>query len=278
MGLVLPPFYFVNGVDNFTGTPGSAGTSFTAGASNADAAAVSILSALSFDVHYLIVGISGIIAGSPSNADSLLDVLIDPAGGTSWSSFVDDLMCGNTSASPCAFYHFPVFIKSGTSIGVQARTAQGSDITLGRVQMYAYGNPSRPERWWCGSKVETLGSTPASSRGTTVTPGATGTYGSWTDIGSTTSARYGAIQLGVNGTTGTSAARGYYWQMGYSSTQLPGSPTVYASTVTSSETMARTGLNQLIWCDIPSGTQMQARATCSSTAADSPTVAFYGVY
>lgn len=283
MSLVVPSFYFANQVDNLTGTPAAAlpGTNFTANANNADGTSVSILSALSFDVHYLIVTIGGISANG-ANGQCLLDVLTDPAGGTSWGSFIDDLVCGFTPVpsagiTPIALrYYFPVFIKSGTSVGIRARTLHTSNITSGRCVMHAYGNPSNSDMWWCGSIIESLGINAASSSGTNVTPGNSGAFGSWTSVGTTTSAHYGAIQFGLNGTDGTAASLSYHWQFGYGSTQLPGSPTFYSSTTTN-ETTTRIGWNSPIWCSIPSGTQMQARATCSGTA-ETTNVAIYGVY
>lgn len=280
--LILPPFQFANGTDNLTGIPPAAtvGTNFAAGASNADGSAVGVLSALAHDVHYLIVGIGGISLAA-ADSQALLDVLIDRAGGTSWSSLIDDLICG-FSPIPAAgtagiqqWYHFPLWVPAGAALGVQARTAHSANITTGRVVMYAYGGPSRPDMWWCGQAVESLGIDAASSKGTNVTPGNAGTYGSWTTIGTST-ARYGAVQFGVNGSDGTAANIGYYWQFGHGSTKLPGSPTCYAS-VSSNEVAARTGFSQPILCDVAGGTIWQARGVASGTA-EVFNAAVYGVY
>ncbi len=280
--LIVPPFYFANQVSSLTGTPSQTvvGVNFTANANNADGAAVSVLSALAFDVHYLIVGVAA-ISTSTGNCQGLMDVLYDPAGGTAWSSLIDDLVCGFTPGTNTAsggvqlWYHFPIYIKSGTSLGVQARTLHTSNITSGRVIMQAYGNPSNPEMWWCGQKVESLGINAATSSGTDVTPANSGAAGTWTTIGTST-ANYRVVQFGLNGTDATAANLGYYWQIGYSSTQLPGSPTFYSST-SNAETTARVGFGQIIWCDIASGTILQARGTCSGTA-EINNVAIYGVY
>jgi hypothetical protein len=282
MALILPPWYFADQVDNLTGTPSSSlptPTGFTANANNADGTAVSVLSALAFDAHYLIVGISGIV-GSSVNSQCLLDILADPAGGTSWANLINDLTCGFTLANSATqgmttFYCFPLFIKSGTSLGVQARTRHTSNLTNGRVAMWAYGNPSRPEMWWCGSKVESLGINAATSQGTDVTAGNSGAWGSWTNIG-TSSQRYGAIQLGLNGSDATAAGAGYYWQIGAGSNKLAGSPTFYNACSTS-ESNNKAGWNHPIFCDIPASTAIQARGMCSTTA-EVFNLAAYGVY
>lgn len=278
-----PPWSFADYTSNLTGTPPAAtvGTNFTAGANNTDGSAVSVLSALGHDVHYLVVGIGGISA-SAANHNALMDVLADPAGGTSWGSFIDDLMAGFTPIPTAgtigiqSWYHFPIYIPAGTSLGVQARSANATAATAGRVVMYAYGNPSRPEMWWCGSKVESLGVNASSSLGTAVTAGNSGSWGSWTNIG-TSGYEYGAVQFGLNGTDGASAAVGYYWQIGYGSNQLPGSPDFYAS-VSTAESAARTGFCQPIFCNAPASTTWQTRGKCSGTSEPSANMGIYGVY
>lgn len=281
MGLLQAPWRFTRGASNLSGTPDAAtvGTAFTAGASNSDGSAVAVLSALAFDCHYLIIGIAGISAAG-ADAQCLLDVLTDPAGGTSYGSFIDDLVCGHTpvltdrTGIGC-WYHFPIFIPAGSSVAVRARTAHGSNIATGFVVAYAYGDPTRPDMWWCGQKVESLGTNAASSKGTDVTPGNSGVDGSWTTIGTSTY-RYGAVQYGVNGSDGTAAALGYYWELGVGSQAFPGAPKSYRLNTTSEAGIA-SGLSQPIWCDVPASTAWQLRATCSGTA-EVWNAAVYGVY
>lgn len=276
------PFYFGNHADNLSGSPSATpGTNFTAGASSADGSAVSVLSALAFDCHYLIIGLGG-IGGAVLDTACLADVLIDPAGGTSWSGLIDDLICGH-SPTPAAgtigiqcWYHFPLWIPAGASLGLQARQFSGSAQTNGRVIMFAYGPPSRPEQWSCGTKVESVGTDPANSRGTNITPGNSGAFGSWTNIGSVTAFSHMAIQFGMNGTDDIAQAIHYHFEIGYSSARLPGSPTFHTS-VGTSETQTFCAPPMPIWCDIAAGTQLQARGKASGTA-EVHDVAFYGVY
>jgi hypothetical protein len=284
MGLGVQPWSFAHTVSNLTGKPptgGGIGTGFTPGLSNADGSSVSVLSALAFDVHYLVVGLNGLNLAATAT-DALLDVLVDPAGGSSWSSLIDDLVCGylpsnNREQHMGTMYSFPLYIPAGSSLGVRCRTASASSVTAGdpKVIMWAYGNPSRPSMWWCGSKVESLGISAATSKGTTVTPGNSGTYGSWATIG-TSSGRYGAVQYGINGAGSAQTAVGYYWQIGTNSTQLPGSPTMF-STNDTTDMVSTAGNQGPIFCDIPESTVMQMRATCSGTA-QAHNAAIYGVY
>ncbi len=282
MGLILPPFGFAHTTSSLSGTPPAAliGTNFTVGANNADGTPVEVIADLTHDVHYLVLGIGGVNV-SAGNGQGLLDVLVDRAGGTSWSSWIDDLVCGHTGTPTAGaigltcWYHFPVWLPAGASLAVQCRTRHTANITTGRVVAHAYGNPSRPDMWWCGQGVESLGINAATSQGTDVTPGNTGAWGSWAAIG-TSSARYGAVQFGLNGSSSAATAIGYYWQLGIGSAQLPGSPTGYSS-ATTTEVSARAGFNQPIWCDVPSGTEWQVRGTASGTA-QVHNLAVYGVY
>ena len=280
MSLIVPPWYFANETDNLAAvTPHvtDPGMAITPGTSNADGTAVTLLSALTHDVHYLSVGLAGFFVSIAAHY-SLCDILIDPAGGTAWSTLVEDLVCGFTwNGNVTLFYHFPIYIPAGTSIGAQARTSHTVASAVAKVLVYARGNPSNPGIWWCGSGVETLGVTAASSIGTSLTPGNSGTWGSWTSIGSPTTRRYGTVSIGANGTDAGASGLGYHLQIGYGSVVLPGSPTIWRG-VSGSESGDQIDVGP-IQCDIPDGTQMQARATCSGTAEVwAGGVAIYGVY
>lgn len=279
MSLIVQPFRFANAVTNLSGAPAitAPGTGFTGGNANVDGTVVQLLSALAFDVHYLVVGISGTQASAVDH-NCLADILVDPAGGTSWASFIDDLTCGfysvnSTVIGMTCWFYFPIFIKSGTSMAIRVRSASAG-MSSGRCIIYAMGNPSRPDRWWCGSKVESLGINAASSKGTNVTPGNTGAWGSWTTIGTST-LDYGAVQFGINGSDATATAAGYYWEFGYGSLKLAGSPKIYRP-IGSTEGGSRVSPGGPLNCNVPAGTIWQARAMGSGTS-EVINAAVYGV-
>ncbi len=282
MGQIINPFRFARCSDNLAGVtpaPLLPGANFTAGGLSADGAAVNVLGALAHDVHYLVIALGGINL-SVADGQCVADILVDPAGGTSWASLIDDLVCGFTpepsaTVSLGLVYHFPVFIRAGSTVGIRANTSHIVDITTGRCVMWAFGEPSRPEAWWCGQKVETIGIT-GGSKGTDVVPGSTGAWGSWTDIGGTTSARFGAVQLGLNGVDAVTTARGYHWQLGRGGVLLPGTPTLYSSSG-AAEVTSRTGFCMPIFADIAAGTQLQVRSTANTSAPETQNVAIYGV-
>jgi hypothetical protein len=276
--LATSPPVFAYYSSNYASTPTtSVGTGFTAGANRADGTAVSCIAALAHDVHLIRIHLWG-ISGSTADSNAAGDLLIDPGGATSWTPLINDLVCGFGQTLPNAanglYYEFPLWIPAGASVGWQCKTAHTADITNGRILIELFGEPSRPEMLWCGTGVESIGI--ADAKGTAITAGDTGVWGTWTSIGSTTAHHIKAIQLGVNGGDASVSAREYHFQIGAGSQPLPGSGIAWANT-SSSEVGAKVAPG-LTYCNLPSGTQLQARATCSSTALDPWHVAAYGVY
>lgn len=267
---------------NITGTPAaqSPGFNWASGFSNADGTSQGVLSALAHDGHLIVISV-GDMWTTGTNPATLLDIMIDPAGGTSWSEFISDLVvggAGDMTAGQTALtlhYVFPIWIPAGASIGVRSRCAAAAITSLSMVAITVFGGPSRPDMWWCGQKVESLGITAASSKGTDHTPGNSGAFSSWATVGTST-AHYGAVQLGIGAHLTAINELIYHWQIGYGSTQLPGSPTIWMRTITTEQIHFIKPYNP-IWCDVPSGTTWQVRGTASGTA-QAFHAAIYGVY
>lgn len=264
MSLATNGFTWGYCTDNFPSTPSvtACATGFTAGANEADGAAVSCIAAITHDVHFIRIGLTGETStGADSSAAG--DLLVDPSGGTNWTSLIEDLTCGFTGATasgPHMHYEFPIYIASGSSIGWRAKSKHTADITTGCVLVQAFGEPSRPELWWCGSGVETLGASGA--RGTSITPGNSGAWGSWTTIG-TSSRIYRAVQMGINGSDATANGAAYYFQIGHDSTALAGTSLMHMNVQTTE--LAYRHAPGMMTCSVPSGTDWQIRGMCSTT-------------
>lgn len=172
--------------DNWGTNPGSAiGTSVTPGASNTLGSWTQLASAaniaenvygLYFQVH------SG--STTTQSKQQLLDIGIDPAGGTSYTAVISDMVIGNSPTLVQAGnieHFFPLYIPAGASVAARVR---GSNATAGTVRVAArfYGMRSAPEMMRFGSFTETLGADTANSRGTAFTPG-NAADGSWVDLG-----------------------------------------------------------------------------------------------
>lgn len=283
MGLFIPPCGFGYYTSNLTGTPPAAtvGTNFTFGAANADGATVGVItSATTRDVHRIVVSFGGCATTTEDNS-ALVDILRDPAGGTSYTNWIDNL-AGGFSAVPAGgttplshHYDFPIFLKAGATLAVRARKNGATAATGGRIIIHLFGDPSRPEQYWCGQGIEALGINEATSKGTSHTPGNTGALSTFATIGTSTR-RYGNLAMAINGSDGTMTAIGYYWQIGIGSARAPGTPTFYHANTTA-EVSSRSSFLHSIPCDIPSGTALQVRGTASGTA-EAHNVAFYGCY
>lgn len=145
---------------------------------------------------------------SAAARDSIVTIGFDLAGGTSYTDKIVDLVCG--PANPHAgngqtsvTYVFPLRVPAGCSIAAKA-SVNSATLTAIRVSCKLRGRPTHPELIWVGQKVTTFGSTPASSNGTSITPGTT-SEGSWTQIGSalTETIYFWEFGYGVNSSTMT---------------------------------------------------------------------------
>jgi hypothetical protein len=281
MSLIIKPPSWGHCTTNITGTPSTtgAGTAVTPGNSNADGTAVAALTNIGHDVECLVIGAYGFnLAGA--NTSTLLDILVDPAGGSTWATdpLINDLLVGQTNvmgttSNGIVWYHFPIWLKSGHSIGLRARQAH-SAADPGVVMVFAYGGNANPGSWWCGQTVESVGIIAASSQGTDHTPGNSGAFSTWTDFGSTLSKPCGALQFAVQATNDdtTQSAAAYHFEFGVGSTRI-GPPIWRSTTTTEVGWSTPTGL---IFCALPTGTQLQVRGTCSGTA-EAIDVAAYAV-
>lgn len=252
------------------------GTTVTAGASNADGTEVSLLSALGHDAEFVAIGIAGFFTSNNTRA-TLLDILIDPAGGTTWSVLIDNLLCGQTNATSVTanvplWYYFPLWIPAGASIGARARNNTASTIA-GKVIISVMGANARPGTIWCGRKVETIGVTESTSTGTSHTPGTSPTYSSWSNVGSTMSAPCGAVQYGVQREANGTTAISYWFEFGVASTRI-GSPVYRNNATTEMGGMMSTGV---IYCSLPTGTQWQVRGVTATGSPQAHGVAIYAV-
>lgn len=277
MALIIPNGpSFAHWTTNFgaavaANTPSGFGTPITIGASNSDGTAVTLISSLTHDCEYLWLGFCGftLLSTVPT---ALMDILIDPAGGTSWSSLIDDLIVSGAGVfsfsgssvfgMPLAF-HFPIWLPAGTSIGARVRSAAGTTPTTGTVFAMVAGGNKNPASWWCGQKVETVGTfDAANSLGQMHTPGLSGTYSSWTDLGSPSSGRAGAVQWACgSGSTSDIGSRSYRFEFGSASTII-GPPVIR---IMSSSEAGWSVISSPIFCDIPAGTQLQVRGETSAS-------------
>jgi hypothetical protein len=196
---------------NFDEGDTTPGTTVTPGASNAEGswtevAAAASLTSRTYWCEMVVHG--GNTSGQAKN--HLLDFGIDPAGGTSYTPFFSNLVCGQsaTYANGGRIYRFPCDIPAGASVAVRL---QGSNGTAGTVLIVVrlFGKPKYPELVRPARYTETLGSI-TDSTGQSFTPG-NAVWGSDQSLGTTTKKHFYAM-LGFQ-IDSTSPSGAYHTQL-----------------------------------------------------------------
>lgn len=196
--------------DNWGTNPASVpSTSVVPGASNVEGAWTQVASSanIAHDCYWLYLRVSD--NATASNAkNQIIDIGVDPAGGTSYTAVISDLVCGMASGATTGSKHFcfPIFIKAGSSVAVRI---QGSNATAGTVRVGCkfYGQPTSPENVPVGTIFQTFG-TIATSGGTSFTPG-NAADGAWVSLGTATTPLWW-WQVGVQINNGTQSAHYTY--------------------------------------------------------------------
>lgn len=197
--------------------------------------------------------------------DILLDIGIDPNGGTAFSVLLPDLIVSQASnAVQCGIsLYFPVRIPAGSSIGARAQSNSTSTV---RVSITVYGRPMRPEYAWSASYVEGLG-TITGNTGVSFTCGSSGAEGNWTTVGTLTrSAKFIVPTFGIS--NGTTTSLMYYIDIGASDGTTT-APIIENIPVFLPGTAEQTGWIAPVEAgavDLPGGTELRIRGSCSGTA------------
>lgn len=213
-----------------------------------------------YDTHILEVVFS--LASLANNSKcSMVDIGIDPAGGTSFTSIISDVVLGTpgpfddgTGIRPTIF-EFYRRIPAGASVGIRGKQNHATPSTF-RGGVIAWGKPSRPSLAFVGSAVETIGATAATSQGTAIVPGNAG-EGAWTLIGTSTY-RGRRIDIGYAIDNTNVTGQGLYIDVAY------GDGATLVTVITRAHVLANPNeiVHQLYngrFCDIPAGSALYAR-------------------
>jgi hypothetical protein len=205
--------------DNWGANPGATpGTSVTPGTSNAEGSWTQVASSANIaqNVYGFLLRVSDNAVATPTTGKNfLLDVGVDPAGGTSYTAVISNIVCGSaapiTSIGGGFHFTFPLFIKAGSSVAVRIQGSHGT-ATASRVGVKFYGYPSRPDTFPTGTFSETIG-TITNSNGVSFTPG-NAADGSWVSLGTTTNPLWW-WQLAYQVDNGTITAEYTYIDLAY---------------------------------------------------------------
>jgi hypothetical protein len=251
--------------DNFGANPSAnPGTSVVPGASNAEGTYTALATSgnVSQDVYGIYIKVAD---GSTSAAakNHLLDLGVDPAGGSSYIAIISNLVCGasaGTTTPGGKWFYFPIFIKAGSSIACRI---QGSNATAGtvRVSIALYSSPSRPEVLGVGTFSETIG-TITNSNGVSFTPG-NAADGAWVSLGTTTNPLWW-WQVGYQIDNGTVTAEYTYIELAYGDATNKHTILKLMHAGTTTETQGDVMPTQLFegYCPVPAGATIYIRGRC----------------
>lgn len=277
MALFVPATRQASYSANFTtARPGltTLGTQLTGhGTPHSLGAITQLIAATTVEAEWIYIAVHNMNVGA-TVTDALLNIYIGAEG--SETLFIDSLLAGWSATLAAggipAHYWFPVRIPRGTRISGALRTLIASDV--GTVYV-CVGNSNGMH--WVGSGIETLGEVTASSKGTAITPG-TSSEGNWASIG-TSARRYRYLNMRAMSNNDTSVlATTIAWDIGTGSAVLQGMEGLMFSTDGGNEYQMAWEANGL-WCDIPSGTALQARGQShGASVSGAQTACLYGVF
>lgn len=204
--LYIPKGGFGWTVGNVTtfGSGNQLGNAITLGTSNAKGSYVTLLSAATVANNVFGIWLCFNAGGVPATVrDILVDIGIDPAGGTSFTVVIPNLLCSSASGAPFGppIFYFPLFIPAGSTIGARASV---NNATAGAIYCWVkvFGQPDKIDAVQVGTIVKDYGVTTGSSNGTIITSGSAGAKGSYASLGATSYDHwYWQTGFGINDTT-----------------------------------------------------------------------------
>jgi hypothetical protein len=234
-----------------------------------------ISASVPFDVWAIEVSTYNVATGG-SNSATLYDFGIGAA--SSETVLIEGLSASGASNDVCQFggasTTVPIRIAEGERLTIRARSARAS-VTF-RYVVTLYGAPTHPEAVFSGTIADGYGLDLANARGTTVTPGANDTWGSYAQIVASTTRHHRAMLFEVLPPYSTDMVQqGYAIQFAVGATdaeqQLGPS---FMGVANTAEGWGRWPRNTYYMIDLPIGSRLSARASSSGTAVDLSVIAW----
>jgi len=255
---------------NLTATPQTAniGMSITTGGTpNQKTAFADLITSTTYDSY----GFWLYYSGSSASA-SISNFLLDIATGASGENVIlPNYQIGWSAAASVGMngVFIPIFIPKGTKLSVRAQSSIASDSV--RILVFLNSGTSG----YVGqlfTACDTYGADTATSGGTAHTAGNSGAESTDATIGTTTRP-YGAVMLSVNGTTGTTTAIAYHWELTIGGTTMA----EWYTNNTTAEIVYGPYPQCPIYVSVPSGVALQVQGEASGTA-QSQEIAFHCFY
>lgn len=242
------------------------GATVTLGASSSNGSWSEVLHP-TYDTYGIRVSVQNTFASGVAT-NSTFDIGVDPSGGTSYTTVIENVLCGYAPAVKLLArnYFFPMFFPAGSSIAIRGRRSPGSTQNA-TFLVTGYQQPSNPAMSWIGRTSETFGYTSGClGTGWTATSGSN-TPTSWVSLGTTTKAlNYWVLSASVN-SAAYNGVNSFKCDVAYSldggTTFVPVLGAVELHLVNTSEQAWNPMHPQFVsYVDVPVGAVMYARSRC----------------
>jgi len=271
--LLAPPvaFGYTVATDDTPSTPFGA-TITASGTANTKGAWASVLATITYDLFYLWVETHDAFTAAASE-QVMVDLGIGPDASNVTSIF-DNLLSGSsppiTLGTRSSF--FPLFVPAGTQLWARCQSNIVSNTVA--VNVRAWGGPDRPAAFPVIHKWESEGENLATTLGATITPGATGAQGAYAEIVASSAFDYSALMMARACADTTMGALGYSGGIGIGAATEQNLGTCYSAYHTATEQILDESF--AVFCDVPAGTRLAARMSCSAATDATVSGIIYG--
>lgn len=229
------------------------------------------------DLHRVSIMICN-TASAGVSVPSVIDIGIDPTGGTSYEVLIPKLSShgASTLTEGGILYNFPLLVPAGASVAARLMMLNTSAQTA-RVWFQGWGRPSHPELSLYGTVVHAMGND-GNTLGTAVTAGTT-SDGTYTLIKETTNTDYFWTQFGFNLSTADTgwASLVYHCDVAHGNSTVQKADLITGTVATTTSEQQTTSSPYFCWTNIPAGSNVYARLQVSGTADTGTAVTVYGV-
>lgn len=230
----------------------------------------SLIASTNFDAFIAGVTIYGLASAALDTA-AMVDIGYDPAGGTTYSAVIPNILAGGTPSTALSSsrrqYWFPVFIPEGSQVAARMQALISGDQSI--VGLRLIGGKNRSNPWPHRGAIQDHGTNPASSNGTQMANAAADTKSAWTQLGADTTRRHSGLCVATSPIGAALTGARFYIDIGLD----PTGGTTYSVVIPDVEITQTANEEQCSWIDpmsallsidIPAGSAIAARA--ASTA------------
>lgn len=274
---ILPDFGYNPTNSSLPGTTALWGTTVVSSATaNTYGAWGQIQAALTYQVNFIVVTLTG-SAASAGTKNVYVDIGIGPSVGS--VTTIIQALSGSSAQSAITglgrVYVIPIKIAAGELVWARAQGTAGT--TSVGVHITFCGGLNQPNFFPSCSDIVALGLTTASTTGTTVTPGSTNVEGAWTQIIAATTEDYVGIMASTCVVDTTMSALIHTLDIGIGAAAAEVSISENACRFSHDASENILSISTPMWTNIPSGSRLSSRISCSGVPDSAYSVILYGL-